>query len=452
VTGLALASVRHRRGSFVASFLAVFLGAGLVMAFASMIDTGHQPGVGNANRTTLTIMASVVGGWGAIIVASAIVTALSVAARQRAAELALLRSVGATPGQVIAMIMGEVLLISALAVVLAIPVGFGGGYALLHVLKDTGQVETGVGYRFGGAALGTGAGGSVLAAMIATWLTARRSARRRVQDALLSAAVGGRRMSRTRLVAGVVLLVGGISCAMLTATVLDGRSLPTQSVAGEGGILSALGFAVLAPVILKAVTALLGRLVAGLGGVPGKLGVLGIRQRGQQAATPLMPIVVCTAIVTGTLYMQSIWNSAHQSVSADDKNVETLNYVVVGMIAVFAAIMLVNLLVVEMTGRRREFAQLRLVGVTPRQILWLVGSENVLILTAGLLFGSFAALLTVVPYSIAVTHKALPDTSIGIYCAVVATVIVLGGATSVGAARRTLRAAAIAVIHSAAPS
>lgn len=165
-----------------------------------------------------------------------------------------------------------------------------------------------------------------------------------------------------------------------------------------------------------------------------------------------MPIVVFTAIATGTLYMQSTWNSAHQSVSTDDKNVETLNYVVVGMIAVFAAVMLVNLLVAEMTSRRREFAQLRLAGATPRQIFLLVGAENVLILTTGVLFGSLAALLTVIPYSIAVTHEALPDTSIGIYCAVVATVIVLCGASSVGAARRITRSAAIAVIHSAAPS
>ncbi len=450
MTRLAWASVRHRRGGLLASFLAMFLGASILMAFASMLDTAGQPGVSEADSTTLTIMASVVGGWGAIIVASAIVTTLSVAARQRANEFALLRSIGATPGQVVQLIMSEVLGVGVLAVALAVPVGFGAGDALLHVLHDTDQVGEGVDYRFAGMALGVGAGGSLLAAMIATWVTAGRSARRRVQDALLDAATGGRRMSRTRLVAGLALLAGGITCAVLTATVMDGTALATQSVAAEGAILSSLGFALLAPAILTASTVVLGPILRGLGGAPGQLGLQGLRQRVQQAATPLMPIVVCTAIATGTLYMQAIWNAGHRGTSADDRNTETLNYVVVAMIAVFAAVMLVNLLVADMTGRRREFAQLRLAGSTPWQVFRLVGTENVLLLIVGLVFGSLAGLLTVVPYSIAVTDQAVPGASIGIYLAVVAAVVLLTVISSLTAARRALRWPAIAVLHGAA--
>ena len=172
-------------------------------------------------------------------------------------------------------------------------------------------------------------------------------------------------ISRTRRILGLVLLAGGLSCAVMTATVLDGAKLESQSIAAEGAILSSLGLALLAPVILRAATGTLGPILRRVGGAPAQLGLLGIRQRIQSAATPLMPIIVCTAIATGTIYMQSIWNSRHSTGSADDKNIETLNYVVVGMIAVFAAVMLVNLLVAEMTNRRREFAQLRLIGSTP---------------------------------------------------------------------------------------
>ncbi|MER5443646.1 FtsX-like permease family protein [Streptomyces sp. NPDC002790] len=110
-TGLAIASVRHRRGGFVASFLSVFLGAAIVMAFAAMLDTAGGPAVASGDRTVLTIMASAIGGWGAIIAAFAVGTTLSVAARQRAGGLALLRSVGATPGQVTRLIMGETALV-----------------------------------------------------------------------------------------------------------------------------------------------------------------------------------------------------------------------------------------------------------------------------------------------------------------------------------------------------
>jgi putative ABC transport system permease protein len=450
-TGLARASVRHRRGGFVASFLAVFLGAAILMAFASMLDTAGGPAVRDTDRTTLTIMATVVGGWGAIVVASAVATTLAVASRQRAGELALLRSLGATPGQAVRLVVGEVALVGTAGALLAIPFGYGGGYLLLHILQNTGQVRHGVGYRFGAAALAVGAAGCLLAALVAAWITARRTARRRVRDAQLAAAGGGRRTSRFRLVAGVVLVLAGANCAVLTATVLDGKQLQTQSVAGEGAVLSSIGFALLAPVILRVATAVLGPLLRVLG-APGQLGVLGVRRRLQRAATPMMPIVVCTGISVGTLYMQAIWNAAHPAMNADDKGTATLNYVVVGMLSVFAAVMLVNLIVAETTARRQEFAQLRLTGATPRQVLRLVTAETVLTLVTGLVLGTLAALLSVVPYSLAVTDKAVPDTPFGIYLAVVAGVAALTLAAGLGAARRTTRTPAVAALRAAVAS
>jgi putative ABC transport system permease protein len=447
MTRLAWASVRHRGAGFVASFVALFLGAAILMAFASMLDTASASGVAADDKTVLTIMASVVGGWGAIIVASAIVTTLSITARQRARELALLRSVGATPGQVVRLIMAEVTLVGLAAVALAVPAGWVGGYVLLRMFRDTGQVDPSIRYRFGVAALGAGVIGCLLVALLATWLTARRTARRRVQDALLDAAAGGRRMSRLRLIAGLVFVAGGVNCAVLTAKVMDGAKLQTQSVAAEGAILSALGLALLAPVILRAVLAVAAPL---LRGSTAQLAVTGIRQRVQQAATPIMPIIVCTAIATGTLYMQSTWNSAHHASSADDKNTETLNYVVVGMIAVFAAVMLINLLVSDLTNRRREFAELRLIGSTPGQVARLVGIESVVLLVVGELFGSLAALLTVMPYSMAVNDTMLPDTSIAAYGAVVAGVVLITLVSGVSAVRRVSRVPAIDVIRASA--
>lgn len=130
MNGLALASLRRRPGGKLAGFLAVFLGVTILMAFSSMLDTANGSNVSAANRTALTIMASVVGGWGAVIVASAIVTTLSVTTRQRAGELALLRSIGATPRQVVRLIMSEVGLIGIAAAIIAVPAGFGGGQAV----------------------------------------------------------------------------------------------------------------------------------------------------------------------------------------------------------------------------------------------------------------------------------------------------------------------------------
>ena len=71
-------------------FVNVFLGAGILMAFASLFDTAGGAGVSAADRKSMTLMAWVVGGWGVLIVAFGVAATLSLAVRQRAGEMALL--------------------------------------------------------------------------------------------------------------------------------------------------------------------------------------------------------------------------------------------------------------------------------------------------------------------------------------------------------------------------
>lgn len=448
MTRLVLASLRHRRHAFLASFLSVFLGSSIVMAFASMLDTASQSGVSNSDRTTLTIVASVVGGWGAIIVACAVAMTLVVAAQQRAAELSLLRCVGASPDQVVALIMRETWVVAIVAALLALPAGYGGGHLLLAMLQQSGQVAPQIGYRFGPAALGIGLGVGVAVSMIATRVTARRVASRPVREALFEASAGARGMSRRRFWIGVVLVGFGLESVVLSLTVVGGKTVyVVQPIAVEACIWSGIGFALLAPVLLRGAIAVLDAALRAVAGTAGELAVAGMRRRIQQAATPLMPIIVVTSIATGTLYMQAITNSLHPMA---DKSVEMVNYVIVAMISVFAAVMLMNLLFVTLADRCREFAQQRLVGATPRQLFGLVTAETGLLLLVGLTFGTIGALLTIVPFSIKTAHRAVPHAPLWIYLAIVTGVTVLAIGTSLVATRRATRAAAVIVLHEAA--
>ena len=63
---LALRSLRFRARGFAASFFALFLGAVILMSFASLLDT--RVGLTGDAASTLLIMACVVGGWGLVIV------------------------------------------------------------------------------------------------------------------------------------------------------------------------------------------------------------------------------------------------------------------------------------------------------------------------------------------------------------------------------------------------
>jgi len=77
-----------------------------------------------------------------------------------------------------------------------------------------------------------------------------------------------------------------------------------------------------------------------------------MRRRAFELSGALMPVIVLVGICTGTLYMVGIDAAAGQLEAHDvaTDNVELLNLVVVGMVCVFAAIMVVNTLVATNRG------------------------------------------------------------------------------------------------------
>lgn len=445
---LAVRSLRHRTGGFVASFLSMFLGATVVMAFAAMLDTAGGPGVDSVSEETLTTMAMVVGGWGLVIVLFAVVSTMTLSVRQRAGEMALLKSVGATPSQVGRMIVGETALVAVAASLLALPLAAGGGWLLLEMLKETDQVAPGVSYAFGAAALSIGIGVTMLAAVGGAVVAARRATKLRAKEAMTAVTIEQAKMTRKRTVAAIVFLAAGLNCGVLTATVFDGKGIDAMQTAGQASIWFSIGLALFGPVLVRAVTAVLAGPLRLLGGTSGYLAVENVRRRTQHMAGALMPIILFTGIATGTLYMQSIENSAPPAVASsippeDVAAIETLNLVVVGMLSVFAAIMVINTLVAATAYRRREFGQQRLVGSTPPQVLSMVGMEGVVLAAAGVLFGSIGSIVTVIPYSLARTGELLPDTTIGIYLGIVSVAATLTLASCLGAARKAIRVPAV---------
>lgn len=272
----------------------------------------------------------------------------------------------------------------------------------------------------------------------------------RASEALVAAATDNPRMSKKRIVAAWLFLAAGISCGVVTATVFHGKGADAMQTAGQASIWFSIGLALFAPVLVRTVITILAGPLQRLGGVSGYLTVQQMRQQTQQMASALMPIILFTGIATGTLYMQSIDNAATAVVGVvktnEEKNIETLNFVVVGMIALFAAIMLINTLIAAITYRRREFGQQRLVGATPAQVLSMVSMESLVLTATGVLFGSIASLVTLVPYSIARTDSIVPDSTIAIYLGIVAVAVAITFASSLGAAQRAIRMPAVEAV------
>ncbi|QKW37729.1 FtsX-like permease family protein [Actinomadura sp. NAK00032] len=445
--GLALRSLRKRTSAFTASFLAMFLGAIMIMAFASMLDTAEASGATGDARETLVTMATVVGGWGLLLVVFAVTSTLTLSVRQRATEIALLKSVGATPAQLARMIVGEAAGLALAAALLAVVPAIGAGRALLGLLHDTDQVPAGVGHHFGAAALSMGIGVTLVSAVAAALITARRAVRVRVAESMAAAAADDARLSKKRIVFAVLFLLLAVNEAVITVTVMDGKGSDAMATSGQADIFAGIGLALLAPAIMRRVAVLAAGPLRMLGGAAGDLAAATMRRRTCALASAVTPVVLFVGTAVGTLYLQATENAAMDASglakTAEQKSIETLNFVVIGMVVLFTAIMLVNTLVAATAHRRREFGQTRLAGATPRQLLGAVALESVVLTVTGVLLGTVAAVFTIVPFGLARRDSAVPDGDVRTYLAVAALAAVLTGVTAYGATRRTFRVPAV---------
>ena len=445
--GLAIRSLRRRTGAFAASFLVMFLGSAIIMAFASMQDTAEASGATGTAAETLSIMANVVGGWGLLLVVFAVASTMTLSVRQRAAETALLKSIGATPAQLGRMIVGEAAGLALVAAVLAIVPAKQIGRGLLAKLHDTDQVPAGLGYAYGPIALTTGIGIMFVSATAAALITARRATRVRAAESMMEAATDTGRLTRKRIVFAVLFLLVALNEAIVTVTVMDGKGSDAMMTSGQADIFAAIGLALLAPAIMRRVTALASGPIRMLGGATGDLAANVMRRRTGAMASAVTPIILFVGIAVGTLFLQATENAATDAAglakTAEQKNIETLNFVVIGMVVLFAAIMLVNTLVAATVHRRREFGQTRLAGATPRQVLAAVALESAVLTVTGVIFGTIASVFTIVPFGLARRDSMTPDGDVWTYLGVVVLAAVLTGATAYGATRRAIRAPAV---------
>ncbi|MFD4632900.1 ABC transporter permease [Streptomyces sp. NPDC058284] len=105
----------------------------------------------------------------------------------------------------------------------------------------------------------------------------------------------------------------------------------------------------------------------------------------------------------------------------------------------FAAVAVVNTLVMTVLDRRRELGTLRLIGSTRRQVMRMIRWEALLVACAGIVIGSAIALATLVPMMNGLTGQA-PYIPPLVYGSFVAAILTLGLASATIPARAALRA------------
>ncbi|WP_340539680.1 FtsX-like permease family protein [Nocardioides sp. GXZ039] len=423
--GLALRSLRYRPTASAATFLAVLLGTALTGSFAALAATAGGTGVSATDAETLMIMGAVVGGWGTLIVLFSVASTVGITVRQRAVEIGLLRTVGASPRQARRLVRFEALAVALVAAIVGAGLATIGGRALLALVRG-GLVSESVSYAGGFAPLAA-AFGVVVVSGIAATAAGRRATQGPARFVVAEARSETVRLGRWRRIAAALLLAYGVGTAVVTITVSahsDDPYAPMQT-SGASAILVGLGLALLAPLLLRwgamVTRPLLGR------GAPAHLGSWNARRRSHRLAGVLGPVIVLAAAAIGVLMLVGIDGRtlAASYDPAGARTVTLLNNVVVGMIVLFAAIMVVNAIVAGISEREPEFARLRLAGATPAQIRATVRVEATVVGVVGVVLGALASTATVVPFAWARGEGVLPDAQLWLPPAVAVAVLVL---------------------------
>lgn len=441
MTALALRSLRHRRTAFLATFLSVFLGAAMTGSFATLVETATGP-VSDADATALVTMGAVVGGWGALIVLFSVASTVGVTVARRATETGLLRTVGATPRQVRRLVRAETLSVAVVGAVLGAVVAYPGGAALLALIR--GHLVAGD-VAYGGSPLSVGAAALavVLTAALASSVAGRRASRGPARLVLAEAAGEAARMRWWRVVAALLLIGYGLGGSVVTVLVTadDPDPYAAMQTSGSASLLVGVGLAALAPVLLRWAARLLpaDRVVA----TAPYLALGNVRRRSHLLASVLGPVIVLTAGGTGVLMLVGIDGRTITAAGAEDAALITmLNYVVTGMIALFAAIMVVNATAAMLAHRRLELARLQLVGATPGQVRSSVMAEAAIVAAVGIVLGTVASLASVLPFAYARHEGLVPDGQLWLPVAIAAGVAALTVSAARLGVRRVSQAAA----------
>ncbi|MEV1200992.1 ABC transporter permease [Microbispora rosea] len=184
-------------------------------------------------RVRLISMGGALGGT-SLLVAILVVTGTSaLAVQQRRREIALLRAVAATPGQVRRLLGGEALLVGLAAGVTGSAAGVGLGFWLRGRFVELGAMPANLRLVVSPFPAAVALMAAVAAAWAATRVSVRRTARIRPVEALGEAAMGGG-LPLGRSIAGVLCVAAGITLTL----VLSG--LETEAASSPVTMLTAL--------------------------------------------------------------------------------------------------------------------------------------------------------------------------------------------------------------------
>ena len=250
------------------------------------------------------------GGVAAFVGVFLVLNTFSIIVAQRLRELALMRAIGASRGQLISAVLVEAVVIGLLASVLGIAAGIavGTGLAALLTTLFGGLPLAGAGVPVGAilAGLGVGLVVTVLAALFPAW----RASQVPPVAAMQEAAAQVRPLTRLSLAGAVVALLAATALAISLAGSAGDATLPLLLL---GVLLAFIGVALLTPLVAGPVVRVLGKLFAW--STPGELGRRNTGRNPRRTAITAAALMVGVALVTAiSTIFSSLTTSFNQTI------------------------------------------------------------------------------------------------------------------------------------------
>lgn len=250
------------------------------------------------------------GGYVVLLVVFVVAGTVGLSVRHRRRDLALLRAIVATPGQVRRMLVMEAVLVSGAAAVVGAPAGLLATRWVSDQLTARGFLPDGFPIVAGALSAVAAVLATTLVAIVAAVIAGRRVTAIRPVEALGEIAVEPPRSGRIRLGFGIAALAGAVSASMVTV----GWSGPA-AMAGAIGMLYLFvtAVALLAPWINRYAARLLAPILRVVWGTSGYLASANLRANARGMATVLTALVLSVGFGGSVWFLQN--NLERQTVS-----------------------------------------------------------------------------------------------------------------------------------------
>ncbi|MFD8752418.1 FtsX-like permease family protein [Kitasatospora sp. NPDC059577] len=416
VTALSVGQIRRRPAAFAGLAAALFLAMAAVTLFGSLVAAQVTAPGGVARAPVagpgVLVIAAAFGEIAVLVALFVVVNALGFTLRQQHRDLALLRTVAATPRQVRRVVRAQVLATVLLAAVPGCAAGSLAARAFLAALQRRGMAAPGLHVPGTPVPMLIALVVALLVALAAAAAVTRRITRPAPAVALTEGTGGPRGTGVLRLSAGVVVLAGGVLLLRLAATRPAGELDKAGQASLLGSLVLSVAVALLGPLAARVPAALLGLPVRALVPRAGWLADANLRGYAARLSSAVVPVALLVGLSGTMLIMTSTAERVARATGAETSVTKAsdiwLRQAELGLLVCFAAVSTVNTLVALTADRRREFALLRLVGATRRQLLRMLSVEALLTTAVGVLLGSAVAAAASGAFSWAVRGSAVP--------------------------------------------